>query len=60
MKSIPIRFELRISPVLRSLIDDWRRSEPDIPPRSEAVRRLVELGLAEKPRPDRARRPHRP
>lgn len=56
----PIRFELRMSPVLRSMIDDWRRREPDLPPRSEAVRRLVELGLAEKSRPahiDRARRP---
>jgi hypothetical protein len=26
-------------------IDDWRRREPDLPNLSEAVRRLVELGL---------------
>ena len=27
-------------------IDDWRRKQPDLPPRSEAVRRLVQLGAA--------------
>jgi hypothetical protein len=26
-------------------IDDWRRREPDLPNLSEAIRRLVELGL---------------
>jgi hypothetical protein len=26
-------------------IDDWRRNQPDIPSRAEAVRRLVEKGL---------------
>ena len=26
-------------------IDDWRRKEPDLPNTSEAIRRLVELGL---------------
>ncbi len=26
-------------------IDDWRRKEPDLPNLSEAIRRLVELGL---------------
>jgi hypothetical protein len=24
-------------------VDDWRRGESDIPPRSEAIRRIVEL-----------------
>lgn len=26
-------------------IDDWRRQQPDLPSRAEAIRRLVELGL---------------
>ncbi|WLA80372.1 hypothetical protein [Bradyrhizobium elkanii] len=26
-------------------IDDWRRSQPDLPNLSEAIRRLVEAGL---------------
>ena len=29
---------------LRS-IDEWRRREPDLPGRSEAIRRLVRLGI---------------
>ena len=28
-----------------SAIDEWRRRQPDLPSRSEALRRLVELGL---------------
>jgi hypothetical protein len=31
-----------------ALIDDWRRKQPDLPSRAEAIRRLVELGLANK------------
>jgi len=30
---------------LRKAIDDWRRTEPYIPARSEAIRRLIEIGL---------------
>lgn len=26
-------------------VDDWRRQHPDLPSRSEAIRRLIELGL---------------
>jgi hypothetical protein len=26
-------------------IDDWRRKQPDLPSRAEAIRRLTELGL---------------
>jgi hypothetical protein len=29
-------------------IDDWRRQQPDLPNISEAIRRLVELGLKTK------------
>jgi hypothetical protein len=32
---------LRIEPDLVQLIDDWRREEPDLPVRSEAVRRML-------------------
>jgi hypothetical protein len=32
-------------------IDEWRRRQPDLPSRSEAIRRLVELGLTIKARP---------
>jgi len=27
-------------------VDEWRRREPDLPNLSEAIRRLVEMGLA--------------
>jgi len=33
-----------------SAIDDWRRTQGDLPSRSEAIRRLVELGLKAKAR----------
>ena len=26
-------------------IDEWRRKQPDLPSRAEAVRRLIDLGL---------------
>ena len=35
-------------------VDDWRRREPDLPNLSEAVRRLVEMGL-ESAKKDRKR-----
>jgi len=30
------------------MVDDWRRKQGDLPSRSEAIRRLVELGLKAK------------
>jgi hypothetical protein len=36
---------VRTSPQLRATIDGWASRQPDKPPRSEAIRRLVELGL---------------
>jgi hypothetical protein len=27
-------------------LDDWRRVQPDLPTRPEAIRRLIEMGLA--------------
>lgn len=45
MERKPTRFELRLPPELSDEIDDWRRKETDLPPRAEAARRLIELGL---------------
>lgn len=39
------RFEMRIDPETIARIDDWRRQQPDLPARAEAIRRLVDLGL---------------
>jgi hypothetical protein len=43
------RIEMRMQPDLVSKVDGWRRSQPDIPPRSEAIRRLIDRGLAAEP-----------
>lgn len=40
------RFGMRVSQDFLDLIDDWRRHQPDIPPRAEAIRRLVQRGFA--------------
>ena len=37
---------IRLSPELRATVDKWAGHQPDKPKRSEAIRRLVELGLA--------------
>lgn len=39
------QFQMRVSADFLSMIDNWRRSQPDIPGRAEAVRRLVESGI---------------
>jgi hypothetical protein len=38
-------FQMRVAPEWLAIIDDWRRQQPDIPSRAEAIRRLVEKGL---------------
>src|SRR4051812_18008296 len=40
------RFEMRIDSELLNRLDNWRNSEDDEPSRAEAVRRLLEAGLA--------------
>lgn len=42
------RFEMRLDPSILERVDDWRRGENDLPSRSEAIRRLVEVGLGSK------------
>ena len=40
-----VRFEMRASEEWLRMVDDWRRKQPDIPARAEAIRRLVEKGI---------------
>jgi len=39
------RFEMRASRQWIASVDNWRRAQPDLPSRGEAIRRLVELGI---------------
>jgi hypothetical protein len=41
---------VRVQPEMAKELDNWRRKEPDLPGRPEAIRRLVELGLKVKSR----------
>jgi hypothetical protein len=36
------RFELRFPKDLLTKLDDWRRLQPELPSRAEAIRRLLE------------------
>jgi hypothetical protein len=38
-------FQMRVRKSFMDLIDGWRRQQDDLPPRAEAIRRLVEKGL---------------
>jgi uncharacterized protein YfbU (UPF0304 family) len=40
------RFEMRLDPTVLDRLDSWRAKQTDLPSRSEAVRRLVDAGLA--------------
>lgn len=39
------RFEMRVPSDWLAKVDDWRRTQDDLPSRAEAIRRLVEKGL---------------
>lgn len=39
------RLQMRVSADFLAKVDEWRRAQPDLPNRSEAIRRLVELAL---------------
>jgi hypothetical protein len=39
---------VRVQPGMAKQLDDWRRQQPDLPGRPEAIRRLVDLGLRAK------------
>lgn len=36
------RLQLVVTPEFLAAVDDWRRKQPDLPNRSEAIRRMVE------------------
>lgn len=40
-----VRVPIHASQSFIVMVDDWRRRQPDIPSRSEAIRRLVEKAL---------------
>jgi hypothetical protein len=40
-----IHLGLRLREAAVAVIDAWRRQQPDLPTRQEAIRRLVERGL---------------
>ena len=41
-----IRIALLMPPELAAEIDEWRRVQPDLPTRGEAIRRLAQWSLA--------------
>jgi hypothetical protein len=48
--SYQIRDTVRLPPALGEEVDKWASAQADAPTRSEAIRRLVELGLTVKAR----------
>lgn len=40
------RFEMRLDEEVLRRVDEWRGTQPDLPSRSESMRRLIEVGLA--------------
>lgn len=40
-------FQMRVSADFLKSLDDWRRQQPDLPSRAEAIRRLVEQALGD-------------
>jgi hypothetical protein len=43
------QFQMRASADFLVRIDEWRRTQPDIPSRAEAIRRLVDIALSSAP-----------
>jgi hypothetical protein len=39
------KFQMRNDPEFGRMLDDWRRRQPDIPSRAEAIRTLVRKGI---------------
>jgi metal-responsive CopG/Arc/MetJ family transcriptional regulator len=42
------RVHIMMSPSELRAVDEWRRQQPDLPSRAEAIRRLIQLGIAAK------------
>jgi len=45
MEKLDQRIQLVASSEFSKIVDQWRRTQSDLPSRSEAIRRLVQLGL---------------
>lgn len=43
------QFQMRVSEDFLRTIDDWRRRQPELPSRAEAIRQLIQTGLAARP-----------
>lgn len=43
------QFQMRVSEDFLRTIDDWRRRQPELPSRAEAIRQLIHTGLAARP-----------
>jgi hypothetical protein len=46
MNEKPSALEMRLGASFLKTVDEWRRKQKDLPSRAEAIRRLVERGLA--------------
>ena len=44
-------FQMRVTEEFLRTIDDWRRKQPDLPSRAEAIRRLVAQAVKSDTRP---------
>jgi len=44
-------FQMRVSEQFLRTVDDWRRTQVDLPSRAEAIRRMVELAAKMKKKP---------
>lgn len=53
----PMRIHMVAASSLVHEIDEWRRAQPDLPNRSEAVRRLTLYGLKTMPKLRRLEKP---
>ena len=49
------RFEMRLDLEMIERIDRWRREQPDLPGRAEAMRRLVDKALGDPPKKPKKR-----
>lgn len=38
-------FQMRVSESFLQTVDEWRRTQPDLPSRAEAIRRLVQIAV---------------
>jgi len=48
-------FQMRVTEEFLRTVDDWRRKQPDLPSRAEAIRRLVDQAV----KPSQTRRSKR-